>query len=102
MTEALETVQRLWDDVETIRSEDYPTDMAPTPTPLVQPGWFPVETGLYASESGQIPSTLPGGGLMVIGHPGATLRSIRDRPQRLLRSLTPRVGISRTYSGERA
>jgi hypothetical protein len=68
MTEALETVQRLWDDVETIRSEDYPTDMAPTPTPLVQPGWFPVETGLYASESGQIPSTLPGGGLMVIGH----------------------------------
>ena len=68
MTQALETVQRLWHEIETIRSADYPTDMAPTPTPLVQPGWFPVEAGLYASDGARMPLTLPQGGLMVIGH----------------------------------
>jgi hypothetical protein len=68
MMQALETVQRLWDEIQAIRSEDYPTDMAPTPTPLVQPGWFPVEAGLYASAGERMPSTLPRGGFMVIGH----------------------------------
>jgi uracil-DNA glycosylase len=65
---ALEAVRRLWADVEAIGPEDYPTAMAPSPRPLRQPGWFPVETGLYAPDDRRLPAAFPVGGLMVIGH----------------------------------
>jgi hypothetical protein len=42
--------------------------MTPVPRPFAQVGWFATETGFHADDDGGLPSLLPVGGLMAIGH----------------------------------